>query len=221
MRWSDRIDPLVRGHAGAMDQSQTPILDALDSFHKRHEISFSPPGHRQGKGASRHAREALGPQVFEADILANELDARHDEGATLHKAEQLMADAVSADYAYFSTCGSSLSVKAATLSVAGPGEPLLIGRDVHKSVASGLVLSRILPVWVEPSWDADRNLAHPPAPEAFAEALEAQPDARGALVTSPTPYGTCADVKEIVEICHGRGLPVIVDEGLGCAPALL
>lgn len=198
-----------------MDQSQTPILDALDRFHERHEISFSPPGHRQGKGAGKRARETLGPHVFAADILASELDPRHDEGATLREAEQLMADAVGADYAYFSTCGSSLSVKAATLAVAGPGEPLLIGRDVHKSVASGLVLSGILPVWIDPSWDPGRHLAHPPAPEAFAEALEAQPDAKGALVTSPTPYGTCADVKKIVEICHGRGLPVIVDEAWG------
>ncbi|NUP51948.1 MAG: aminotransferase class I/II-fold pyridoxal phosphate-dependent enzyme [Catenulispora sp.] len=198
-----------------MDQSQTPILDALDRFHERHEISFSPPGHRQGKGAGKRARDTLGPHVFAADILANELDSRHEEGATLREAEQLMADAVGADYAYFSTCGSSLSVKAATLAVAGPGEPLLIGRDVHKSVASGLVLSGILPVWIDPSWDPDRHLAHPPRPEAFAEALEAQPDAKGALVTSPTPYGTCADVKKIVEICHGRGLPVIVDEAWG------
>jgi arginine/lysine/ornithine decarboxylase len=34
-------------------------------------------------------------------------------------AEELMADAVGADQAFFSTCGSSLSVKAAMLAVAG------------------------------------------------------------------------------------------------------
>lgn len=32
-----------------------------------------------------------------------------------------MADAVHADHTFFSTCGSSLSVKAAMLAVAGPG----------------------------------------------------------------------------------------------------
>lgn len=126
-----------------------------------------------------------------------------------------MAEAVGADHAYFTTCGSSLSVKAATLAVAGPGEHLLIGRDIHKSVASGLVLSGIRPVWVDPSWDPQRHLAHPPAPEAYAAALEANPDARGVLVTSPTPYGTCADLAAIVELCHARGLPVIVDEAWG------
>src|SRR5689334_19649213 len=37
-----------------------------------------------------------------------------------------MADAVGADHAFFSTCGSSLSVKSAMLSVAGPEEKLLL-----------------------------------------------------------------------------------------------
>jgi arginine decarboxylase len=37
----------------------------------------------------------------------------------LARAEELMADAVVAEQAFFSTCGSSLSVKAAMLAVAG------------------------------------------------------------------------------------------------------
>jgi arginine/lysine/ornithine decarboxylase len=41
------------------------------------------------------------------------------------------------------------------------------------------------------------------------------PDAAGALVISPTPYGTCADLTGIVEVCHRRGKPVIVDEAWG------
>ncbi|CAM5703470.1 ornithine decarboxylase [Streptomyces badius] len=38
----------------------------------------------------------------------------------LRRAEDLMADAVHAEHTFFSTCGSSLSVKAAMLSVAAP-----------------------------------------------------------------------------------------------------
>lgn len=216
----DKANPIwltrrILGTAGRMDHSRTPVLDALDRFRERREISFSPPGHRQGRGAGARALEVLGPQVFAADIVANELDSRHDQGAALREAEKLMADAVGATHAFFSTCGSSLSVKAATLAVAGPGEQLVVGRDIHKSVASGLVFSGILPVWVEPSWDAHRHLAHPPGVGAYAAALDAAPDARGVLVTSPTPYGTCADLKGIAELCHARGLPVVVDEAWG------
>jgi arginine/lysine/ornithine decarboxylase len=39
-----------------------------------------------------------------------------------------MADAVGAEHTFFTTCGSSLSVKAAMLSIAGPHEQLLVLR---------------------------------------------------------------------------------------------
>ncbi len=133
----------------------------------------------------------------------------------LAKAQELMADAVGAEHTFFSTCGSSLSVKAAMLSVAGPHEKLLVGRDAHKSVVSGLVLAGIVPVWVDPQWDAELHLAHPPSADSFRAALAEHPDARGALVTTPTPYGTCSDLAAIADVCHEHGVPLIVDEAWG------
>ena len=113
-----------------------------------------------------------------------------------------MADAVGAEHAFFSTCGSSLSVKAAMLAVAGVRRELLVGRDAHKSVVAGLIFSGLQPRWVTPRWDPELHLAHPPSPEQVDEAWERYPDAAGALVVSPTPYGTCADIGR-----HRRGLP--------------
>jgi arginine decarboxylase len=37
----------------------------------------------------------------------------------------------------------------------------------------------------------------------------------GALIVSPTPYGTCADIEAIAELCHARDKPLIVDEAWG------
>jgi arginine/lysine/ornithine decarboxylase len=58
-------------------------------------------------------------------------------------------------------------------------------------------------------------MAHPPSPEQVEEAWTRHPDAAGALIVSPTPYGTCADLEGIVEVCHKRGKPLIVDEAWG------
>jgi arginine decarboxylase len=41
------------------------------------------------------------------------------------------------------------------------------------------------------------------------------PDAAGALIISPTPYSTCADLAGIASVCHDRGKPLIVDEAWG------
>jgi lysine decarboxylase len=199
-----------------VDHTRAPVLEALDEYHRKGHLSFTPPGHKQARGADPAVREVLGDAVFHGDVLASGgLDDRLTRGRVLQRAQELMADAVHAEHTFFSTCGSSLSVKAAMLSVAGPHEKLLIGRDAHKSVVSGLIISGIEPVWVEPRWDAERNLAHPPSAEDFERAFECHPDARGALVTSPTPYGGCADLRAIAEVCHRRTRPLIVDEAWG------
>ncbi|GHG50923.1 aminotransferase class I/II-fold pyridoxal phosphate-dependent enzyme [Streptomyces griseocarneus] len=199
-----------------MDHSRAPVLEALSAYTRGGQVPFTPPGHKQGRGTDPRVREVLGDAVFAHDVLAvGGLDDRTSSGRVLERAEALMADAVGAEHTFFSTCGSSLSVKAAMLAVAGPHEELLIGRDAHKSVVAGLILSGVRPVWVDPRWDAGLHLAHPPSPADFEEAFERHPDARGALVTSPTPYGTCADLAALADVCHRRGKPLVVDEAWG------
>ncbi|MEV0144797.1 MULTISPECIES: aminotransferase class I/II-fold pyridoxal phosphate-dependent enzyme [unclassified Nonomuraea] len=199
-----------------MDHSCAPVLEALEAYHRTGQTPFSPPGHKQGRGADPRVVEALGEGVFRSDVLASAgLDDRTSSGGILEKAQELMADAVGADHTFFSTCGSSLSVKAAMLAVAGPHEQLLLGRDAHKSMVAGLILSGVNPIWVDPQWDPDLHLAHPPSVESFEKALVANPDVKGVLVTTPTPYGTCADLESLARLCHEHGKPLVVDEAWG------
>jgi arginine/lysine/ornithine decarboxylase len=199
-----------------MDHSEAPLIDALASYHELDRYGYTPPGHRQGRGADPRVRAVLGEQPFRDDLLASAgLDDRLSSGRLLKRAEQLMADAVGAEHAFFSTCGSSLSVKSAMLAVAGHSGGLLLGRDAHKSVVAGLVFSGLQPCWIRPRWDEELHIAHPPPPDQVAEAWEQNPDAAAALIVSPTPYGTCADIEAIADICHERGRPLIVDEAWG------
>ncbi|TXS43018.1 aminotransferase class I/II-fold pyridoxal phosphate-dependent enzyme [Streptomyces sp. OR43] len=199
-----------------INHEEAPVLDALAAYRQRDELGFSPPGHKQARGAAPEVRALLGDAVFFGDLLASGgLDDRRMKSAVLQRAEDLMADAVHADHTFFSTCGSSLSVKAAMLSVAAHGEKLLVGRDAHKSVISGLILSGIRPVWINPQWDTERHLAHPPSADAFEQGFAEHPDAKGALVTSPTPYGVSADLRAIADACHRHSRPLVVDEAWG------
>ncbi|ABK75092.1 arginine decarboxylase [Mycolicibacterium smegmatis] len=199
-----------------MDQTETPLLDALNEYHASNRYGYSPPGHRQGRGVDDRVLRVLGREPFLSDVLANGgLDDRRSSNGYLQKAEDLMAEAVGADTAWFSTCGSSLSVKAAMMAVAGGDGSLLLSRDSHKSVVAGLIFSGVMPRWITPRWDADRHLSHPPSPEEVEETWRRYPDAAGALIVSPSPYGTCADLAGIADVCHARGKPLIVDEAWG------
>jgi arginine decarboxylase len=192
-------------------------LDAVAAYHREDRYGFSPPGHRQGRGTDPRVLDVLGAESFHSDLLASGgLDDRKSRGEYLSRAEELMADAVGAEGAFFSTCGSSLSVKAAMMAVAGGADGgLLTARDSHKSVVAGLIFSGVHPRWITPQWDVDRHMSHPPSPQQVARAWEEYPDAAGALIVSPSPYGTCADIAGIAEVCHARRKPLIVDEAWG------
>src|SRR3954468_21745120 len=222
-RCSDRVGPTAstteRGGTdlgGTMDHSRVPVLEALEEFRRRGDVVFGPPGHKQGRGADPRVVEVVGADVFRSDVLSlNGLDDRRESQGVISQAQELMADAVGADQAFFSTCGSSLSVKTAMLAVAGPGEKLLISRNAHKSVGAGVIVNGTQPVWVHPHFDPDLALAHPPEPEDVRAALEANPDARGMLLITPTDWGTCADIAGVAEVCHAFDVPLIVDEAWG------
>jgi arginine decarboxylase len=158
----------------------------------------------------------MGEGVFASDVLSmNGLDDRRQSQGILQEAQDLMADAVGAEKAFFSTCGSSLSVKASMLSVAGPGEKLLISRNAHKSVISGVIVNGTVPIWVHPKFDAERQMAHPPEVDDVRRALADNPDAKGMLLISPTDWGTCADIRAVADVCHEFDVPLIVDEAWG------
>ncbi|WP_432497548.1 aminotransferase class I/II-fold pyridoxal phosphate-dependent enzyme [Kineococcus gypseus] len=199
-----------------MDHSRAPVLEALEEFRRRGDVAYGPPGHKQGRGADPRVVQVVGEGVFASDVLTlNGLDDRRESQGVVGQAEDLMADAVGAGRTFFSTCGSSLSVKAAMISVAGPGEKLLISRNAHKSVIAGVIVSGVEPVWVHLHFDADLHLAHPPEPEDVRRALREDPDAKGMLLISPTDWGTCADIAGVAAVCHEFGVPLIVDEAWG------
>ncbi|MGC9478683.1 aminotransferase class I/II-fold pyridoxal phosphate-dependent enzyme [Streptomyces sp. WG4] len=199
-----------------MDHSRVPVLEALEEFRRRGDVVFGPPGHKQGRGVDPRVADIVGLDVFRSDVLSlNGLDDRRQSQGVLGQAQDLMADAVGAEQAFFSTCGSSLSVKTAMLAVAGPGEKLLLSRNAHKSVIAAVVVNGVEPIWVHPKFDGERHLAHPPEPEDVRRRLEEHPDAKGMLLITPTDWGTCADVAGVARVCHEFDVPLIVDEAWG------
>ena len=101
------------------------------------------------------------------------------------------------------------------LAAVGPGDKILIPRNVHKSVLTAIVLSGARPVFMEPEIDTVRGVAHGVCLATVRRRLEEHPDAKAVLVVNPTYFGVCADLRGIAEVVHERGIPLLVDEAHG------
>ena len=190
-----------------MDQDSTPVLDAIAEIRQGGTYTFSLPGHRFGRGVDDRTAEVLSNGAFAADVMLAK--------SAVSDAEALYADALGAKQAIFTTCGSSISIHTAMLTLTGPGRKVLVDRNVHKSVVGSLILAGAEPVWLRPRWDHAREIAHPATAPDVAEALRRHPDITSVVMITPTEYGTGADVGRVADLCHERGIPLLVDEAWG------
>jgi arginine decarboxylase len=200
----------------ADDQTSAPILDALAKYSKSGSVSFGVPGHKSGRGATPDIKRVVGAEAFAADATTQKgIDDRRETQRTIQRAEDLAARAWGADYAHLSTNGTSLSNHAAFLSVAVPGETVLVGRNAHKSVIAGLIMAGLRPVFLEPDQDAEWDIEHGIPVAEMERKLAAHPEAKGAFLVSPTFFGVVPNLRALAETCHRHGKPLVVDEAWG------
>ncbi len=101
------------------------------------------------------------------------------------------------------------------MAVCGPGDKIIVPRNVHKSVMSAIVFSGAVPIFIHPEIDDELGISHGITPESAKKALLEHPDAKGLLVINPTYFGIAADLRSIVELAHSFHIPVLVDEAHG------
>ncbi|HIK46945.1 MAG TPA: aminotransferase class I/II-fold pyridoxal phosphate-dependent enzyme [Leptolyngbyaceae cyanobacterium M65_K2018_010] len=199
-----------------MDQTQTPILSALQESGQRSMAAFFAPGHKRGQGASPRLKQVLGTAALRSDLPElPELDNLFAPEGIIRAAQELAAAAFGAEQTWFLANGSTCGLEAAILATCNPGDKILVPRNVHRSVISGLVLAGARPVYVLPEYAPDLGLVLGVQAEAIAAALAHHPDIRAVLLVSPTYHGICSQVAAIAAIAHAHGIPLLVDEAHG------
>ncbi|MEW6173110.1 MAG: aminotransferase class I/II-fold pyridoxal phosphate-dependent enzyme [Bacillota bacterium] len=193
-----------------------PIVDAIRAYTKQKIVRFHMPGHKGGMAAGDAIRDFLGASVFSADVTnVPGMDDLHQPTGAIRKAEELAARTFNADSSYFLINGSSCGVMALIMAICNPGEKILVPRNMHRSMLSGIILSGAYPVFFRPVYDIELFLPLAVKPETISDALKAHPDARAVFLISPTYNGITSDISAIADIVHGHGIPLVVDEAHG------
>lgn len=198
-----------------MDQTKMPLQEALLTYRKDRIVSFDVPGHKQGKGNLK-LKEFLGDACMSVDVNSMQcLDNLCHPVSVIKEAQELAADAFHASHAFFMVNGTSSAVQAMILSVCKRGDKLIMPRNVHRSAINTLVLSGIVPVYVDPGIHPTLGISLGMKREDVRRAMEQHPEAKAILVNNPTYYGICSDLKAIVNMAHEAGMKVLADEAHG------
>ncbi len=199
--------------------ADAPLMAAWRQFVGSDPAPFTIPGHKRRAG---ELHPDLG-RLLDADVpLYGGADSMKLSGGVLADAESRAAALWNADRCRFSTGGSTHANQVLCLTVGRPGDTVLVARNAHRSIVSGLVLAGLTPVWIPVSADARTGGPRPVGVDDVRAAAAAHPEAVALLLTDPTYQGALADLAAITQAAHEHGLPVVIDQAwgahLGMAP---
>lgn len=197
-------------------QAIAPLWESLKAAAQQSRAVFHTPGHKKGQGIASELKHWFGNAMFQADLPElPELDNLFAPTGVIQQAQELAAEIFGADQTWFLANGSTCGIEAAVLATCNPGEKLILPRNAHQSAIAALVLSGAVPVFVEPEYDADWDMAHGMTPVGLELALAQHPDAKAVLLVSPTYHGIVGNQQTIAEMAHQHHIPLLVDEAHG------
>lgn len=199
-----------------MEKNFPPIVAAMKKYSADGAIPFHTPGHKQGRGAHELLRELLTAEGLRQEVsLMEELDDLHDPHSCIKAAQILAAKLWHADECLFMVNGTTSAVQAMIFGTLKAGDLIMIPRNAHRSVISGLILSGAVPIFLPVEFDKEFNLPLNVSVETIERAIKKFPQARAVLLVSPNYYGVAADLKKFSELVHAAGMILLIDEAHG------
>ena len=204
--------PFVQGSTFA------PLVEAMSNYKESPCTGFHIPGHNRGQGVLGSFATLIGLDALNIDTTDefDNLGTLFPSTGAIDEAQKLAAAAFGAKRTFFLTGGSTIANLALAFALTGPNDKIAIGRNCHRSVLSGMIISGANPQWIMPKKLNDWAIYGALDPFELRKKLENNPDISLVWVTNPTYEGVVSDVEAISGVCHEFNVPLIVDEAHGC-----
>lgn len=197
---------------------KAPIVEALKTAYDNPTYQFHIPGHTKGKAILKEFKKLVGDKVLNVDTTDefDNLGTLHPATGPIKEAQELAAQAFGARKTFFLLNGSTAGNLAIAMAYTKKGQKVLVNRNCHRSIITGLIMSGAEPVWVCPKRIDDWSIWGNIDAVQVEEQLKNDPEISMVWITNPTYEGIVSDVKSISEVCKKYGVPLIVDEAHGC-----
>ena len=197
---------------------KAPIVEALKKAYENPTYQFHIPGHTKGKGVLKDFKNLIGEKALNIDTTDefDNLGTLHPATGPIKEAQELAAEAFGAKKTFFLLNGSTAGNLALAMALTKKGQKIIVNRNCHRSILTGLMISGAEPIWVCPekieNWSVWGNINA----GKIEELLENNKDVSMVWITNPTYEGVVSDIKSISKVCKKYGVPLIVDEAHGC-----
>lgn len=200
------------------EQTKAPLVEAVKNAIKNPTYQFHIPGHTKGCGVFPEYRNLIGKQAFLVDTTDefDGLGTLNPATGPIKEAEELAAKAFGAKRTFFLLNGSSIGNIAIAMGLTKKGQKIIVNRNCHRSVMTGLIVSGADPLWAIPKKLDDWGLWGNVQPDEIEKLLSENDNVSLVWITNPTYEGVVSDIKSISEICKKYNVPLVVDEAHGC-----
>ena len=189
-----------------------PIHEFVRRYIESGAARLHVPGHK-GVGP-------LGCEAWDITEIAG-ADALYEADGIIAESERNASALFGSGATFYSAEGSSLCIRAMlhlalTHRPASAARPVaLAARNAHKAFLYAAALCDFDVQWLWP--EAETSLcACPVSPEALSRTLDAMKEKPFCVyVTSPDYLGGMQDIRALADVCHARGVPLIVDNAHG------
>lgn len=199
-----------------MNQNDAPLWQAIKKQLNSRSVQLHIPGHNRGRAIANEFKTMAGQGIFQMDLTEIPgLDDLHNPQEVIAEAQALAADLYGADRSYFLINGTSCGIIALIMSLCKQGDKIIIPRNAHRSVLSGLVLAGAEPVYYQPAVLPGFGCLVGPEPVQIKNLLQRYNDVKAVMAVSPTYYGVLGDIAGVAEVCKRARVPLLVDEAHG------
>ncbi len=178
------------------------------------------PSHNRGKALPPKLIKLLKEEPGYWDLPElPELGSPLSKYGLIKNSQDYFAKTFSMDNCWFGVNGASGLIQSAILSMAQPGENILLPRNIHISVLKICLISNINPVFFDLEFSEITGHYLPLSKKWLSKILDdnlvKSNKISGIVLVNPHYQGYSADIKSLVEICHLKKIPVLVDEAHG------
>lgn len=185
------------------------IYNGLMKYSAKRRIQFTSPGH---KGKVRMKTDTL--CRLDVTSLA-ETDEMLNPRSFILQSEKHIAGTFGAKRSYYLTGGTSSGIYASLATLCKAGDKVIVDPECDKSVINAITVLALIPVFIKRMYNSKYAISGGINTEELEYLTERHRDAKAIIITSPTYYGVCANIRKAAEIAHGKNMYLIVDEALG------